>query len=68
MGPDSRATPGGIQPAWEGSGSSLKQTLSAPPRKKNRFLAPQEKQETWMQLVKRETTMKREAPMRRGKP
>lgn len=31
--------------------------MSTPPRKKKRFLAPQEKYEIWMQLVKGETTM-----------
>lgn len=31
--------------------------MSTPPRKKKRFLAPQEKYEIWMQLVKGETTI-----------
>jgi hypothetical protein len=31
--------------------------LSTPPRKNRRFLAPQEKYEIWMQLVKGETTV-----------
>lgn len=31
--------------------------MSTPPRKRKRFLAPQEKYEIWMQLVKGETTI-----------
>lgn len=31
--------------------------MSTPPRKNRRFLAPQEKYEIWMQLVKGETTI-----------
>ena len=31
--------------------------MSTPPRKNRRFLAPQEKYEIWMQLVKGETTV-----------
>lgn len=39
--------------------------MSTPPRKRKRFLAPQEKYEIWMQLVKGETTIS-EAAERSG--
>lgn len=39
--------------------------MSTPPRKRKRFLAPQEKYEIWMQLVKGETTIS-EASERSG--